>query len=121
MKHHELDVPTSVGNPRLDKFVASSLPELSRARVKALIEEHLVQLNGVPSKPSALVRAGDAIRVTIPDIQPTSHDPEAIPLDVLFEDESIIVLNKAPGLVVHPGAGNQSHTMVNALLHHATD
>lgn len=121
MTQYELDVSDDMANSRLDKFVAARLPDLSRSRIKSLIDEQMVYLNGNASKPSAQVRAGDSVRVTIPELKPPSYEPEEIPLNVLFEDDAVIVLNKPPGLVVHPGAGNMTHTLVNALLHYADD
>lgn len=121
MTEHELQAPPDTAKQRLDKFIAGQLPELSRARVKQLIDNSLVHLNDKVAKPSAEVRPGDRIRVTIPEVAPASYEPEDIPINVLFEDNHVIVLNKTPDMVVHPGAGNPSHTLVNALLHHATD
>ena len=103
---------------RLDVVITRALTELSRSRVQSLIDEGQILLNGVVPKTSAKVRAGDEIQVTIPDPRPVETLAEDIPLNVLFEDADLIVINKPPGLVVHPGAGNQEHTLVNALLHH---
>lgn len=109
------------GGLRLDVAITRRLAELSRSRVQALIDEGQITLNGAAPKTSAKVRAGDEIAVTIPDPRPVETMAEDIPLDVIFEDDDLIVINKPPGLVVHPGAGNQEHTLVNALLHHCQD
>jgi 23S rRNA pseudouridine1911/1915/1917 synthase len=103
---------------RLDQFLRRELPEHSRAFLQKLIEQGDVRVNGKPSKPSHTVRAGDEIGIEIPPPRPLAARPEEIPLDVLFEDSDLIVVNKPAGLVVHPAAGNQEHTLVNALLHH---
>ena len=103
---------------RLDQFLRRELPEHSRAFLQKLIEQGDVRVNGKPSKPSHTVRAGDEIGIEIPPPRPLDARPEEIPLDVLFEDTDLIVVNKPAGLVVHPAAGNQEHTLVNALLHH---
>ncbi len=103
---------------RLDQFLRAELPAHSRAFLQKLIEDGRVQLNGRASKPSHKVRAGDEVTVEIPPPRPLAAQPEAIPLDVLYEDDDVIVVNKPAGMVVHPAAGNYSGTLVNALLHH---
>jgi 23S rRNA pseudouridine1911/1915/1917 synthase len=103
---------------RLDQFLRSELSAHSRAFVQKLIEQGHVLTNGKPGKPSHKVHTGDKISVEVPSPRPMEAAPEAIPLDVLFEDDDLIVVNKSAGLVVHPAAGNAEHTLVNALLHH---
>jgi len=103
---------------RLDQFLHRELSGHSRAFLQKLIEQGNAHVNGRLAKPSYKVRAGDEIRVEIPPPRPAEAQPEDIPLDVLFEDDDLVVLNKPAGLVVHPAAGNQEHTLVNALLHH---
>jgi len=101
---------------RLDRVVAAHFPELSRTRVQELIEEGLVLLNGKPAKDSHKVHANDVIRV-VPQERPALRaEAEAIPLDVLYEDEDVIAINKPAGMNVHAGAGNSHGTLVNALL-----
>ena len=115
----EFQFDLAVAGMRLDQFLAANVPELSRARLQDLIKEGHVTLNGaVPTKPGARLRAGDAIRLEEPPPTPVSTVAEDIALDVLFEDDDLIVINKPAGLVVHPAAGNWSGTLVNALLHH---
>jgi 23S rRNA pseudouridine1911/1915/1917 synthase len=111
-------VSAEVAGLRLDQFLRRELPEHSRAFLQKLIEQGDVRVNGKPSKPSHAVRAGDEVGVEIPPPRPLDARPEQIPLDILFEDSDLIVVNKPAGLVVHPAAGNQEHTLVNALLHH---
>ena len=114
----ELTVPAQPGGERIDRFLAMHLPQFSRSRLQQLIRAGAVTLNGQPPRPREPVRTGDVIRITEPSVQKTDILPEAIPLHVLFEDKDVIVLNKPPGLVVHPGAGHREHTLVNALLNH---
>ncbi len=106
---------------RIDQFLARVLPEFSRARVKQLIDTgHLTYKNGAV-RASHRVVAGDELRLEIPTPVETEMVAQDLPLEVLFEDKEIIVVNKAPGIVVHPGAGHHDGTLVNALLHHVTD
>jgi 23S rRNA pseudouridine1911/1915/1917 synthase len=103
---------------RLDRFLAKQLPEHSRSRLQQLIRTGFVRLNGAATRPRQLVRSGDEIELTEPPVEKSENQPEAIPLEILFEDNDLIVINKPPGLVVHPGAGHRCGTLVNALLHH---
>ena len=103
---------------RLDRHLAAQAPDLSRSRIQDLIATGHVTLNGHPAKASARLRAGDAIVLTEPPPRSVATQPEAIALEVLYEDADLIVLNKPPGMVVHPAAGNWQGTLVNALLHH---
>ena len=111
-------VPENETKVRLDRFLANKLPEYSRSRLQQLIRGGFVRLNGATTRPRHLVRSGDKIELTEPPLEKIDNQPEPIPLEVLFEDEDIIVINKPPGLVVHPGAGHRQHTLVNALLSH---
>jgi 23S rRNA pseudouridine1911/1915/1917 synthase len=114
----ELIVPKEAARLRLDQFLARALPKFSRSRVQQLIRKQFVTCNDSPGRPRDLVRAGDRIAVNEPPPEKIDIEPEAIPLDVLYEDDDLIVINKAAGIVVHPGAGQREHTLVNALLHH---
>jgi 23S rRNA pseudouridine1911/1915/1917 synthase len=108
------------GGLRLDRVLAEALPEISRSRLKALIESGRVQegVGGSLCAPSRRVREGEIYRIDVPAASMDALAPQALPLDVVFEDDAVIVVNKAPGLVVHPGAGNPDRTLVNALLAH---
>ena len=106
---------------RLDKHLTGRLPDLSRARIQDLLRFGHITLNGRSAKASAKVRAGDALSVTIPEVAHVGVIAQDIPLEILFQDKDILVLNKPPGLVVHPAAGNPDGTLVNALLHHCDD
>lgn len=114
----QLIVAKEFARSRLDRFLAAGLPQFSRSRLQHLIRDGFVRLNNQTARPRDLVRTGDTIDVTEPPLQKTDNQPEEIPLDVLFEDFDVIVINKPAGLVVHPGAGHREHTLVNALLHH---
>jgi 23S rRNA pseudouridine1911/1915/1917 synthase len=91
---------------------------MSRGAIQRLIEQGHIRVNGRPTKPTHSPRAGEEIEVEWPEARPAEALPEEIPLDVLFEDETLLVLNKPAGLVVHPAAGHEEHTLVNALLYH---
>jgi len=111
------------GGQRLDIWLHRQLPDRSRAFLQKLVRDGHVQIRNQKSeirnpKPNQAVQPGDAIAVVIPPPEPCEVTPEAIPLDVLYEDADLIVINKPPGLVVHPAAGHRAHTLVNALLHH---
>ena len=103
---------------RLDKYLSTELPELTRARIQSLLKSGDILVNGAIVKPKTPVLAGDIISIHIPDPVSEKSQPEDIPLEVLYEDNDIIVLNKSSGMVVHPAAGNHTGTLVNALLHH---
>ena len=115
-----LTVADPWGGQRLDVFLASQLPDHSRARVQKLIEAGNVSTTSTlkPIKANLLVALGQSFRVTIPPPKPSHLPAQALQLDILFEDEDLLVLNKPAGLVVHPGAGNPDHTLINALLAH---
>jgi 23S rRNA pseudouridine1911/1915/1917 synthase len=106
---------------RLDQVLAEASLELSRSQAKKLIEERIVLLNGKPTKPSIHIKIGDVISGMLPEPKPLSLDAEPLPLNVLYEDPSLIVIDKPAGMVVHPAAGNPSGTLVNALIHHCKD
>jgi len=114
--HIRLAVSTEDAGQRLDRVVAKACPELSRTRVQELIAEGLVLLKGEPAKDAHKVRAGDIIEVVARERPPLRAEAEAIPLDVLYEDDDVIAVNKPAGMMVHAGAGNSHGTLVNALL-----
>lgn len=106
---------------RLDQFLSETSLKLSRSQAKHLIQKHLVSLNQKPAKPSSHIKTGDIVSGRLPEPEPLSLKPEPLPLTVLYEDPSIIVVDKAAGMVVHPAYGNRSGTLVNALLYHCKD
>ncbi|GAB4521878.1 MAG: RluA family pseudouridine synthase [Anaerolineales bacterium] len=107
---------------RLDRFVAESLPELSRSRVQQLIRDGLLRVNGhLPRKAGQMLTPGARVEVSIPPAVPSALLPEDIPLDILFENADVLVVNKPAGMVVHPAAGHDSGTLVHAFLAHAPE
>lgn len=107
---------------RLDVFLQENCPEISRSRVKNLIDEDAVLLNQkTPQKSGVLLKTGDRICINIPENKPLEAKPENIPLDIVFEDEYLAIINKPQGMVVHAGSGNFDKTLVNALLFHIKD
>ncbi len=103
---------------RIDRHLVRALPELSRSRIQQLIRAGFVRLNGATTRPHQVVRTGDQIELTNPTPEKIETRPEAIPLEILFEDDDLVVINKPAGMTVHPAAGHREHTLVNALLHH---
>jgi 23S rRNA pseudouridine1911/1915/1917 synthase len=101
--------------------LASRYPEHSRSVLQRLAKEGQVELNGAPAKPNTRLKAGDEVRVGFPPSAPSSLEPEDLPLEVLFEDADLLVVNKASGMVVHPAAGVHGGTLVNAVLAHCGD
>ena len=106
---------------RLDRFLDECLPELTRSQIKRLIDEGSVTLDGVSSKAGLKLRGGETVCVTLPEPVATSAQAEELPLEILYEDSALIVVNKPAHFVVHPAPGHQSGTLVNALLHHCKD
>ena len=111
-------VEESLPAERLDIFLRSKFPAVSRGAMQRLIEQGHIRVNGKTVKPTHSPHAGEKIEIHFPEPKPATAQPEEIPLDVLFEDKSLLVVNKPAGLVVHPAAGHEEHTLVNALLHH---
>jgi len=104
---------------RLDRALAAAVPTLSRERLKALIRSGAVEARGSALRdPATKVKGDESLRLAVPEPRPAHNEPQDIPLTILFEDEHLLVLDKAAGLVVHPAAGNFDGTLVNALLHH---
>jgi 23S rRNA pseudouridine1911/1915/1917 synthase len=106
---------------RLDVWLARQLPELSRARVQALMAEGAVRLGGRAARPSVRLRGGEEVTVDVPDPVAASVAPEDVPLAILYQDAWLLVVDKPAGMTVHPGAGRPAGTLVNALLHHVRD
>lgn len=112
-----VDVP----GERLDRFVASEVSELSRSRVKRLIEAGQITVNGVPAKPALVLAPGDIVCVAVPARQASTLTPEQAPLEVVYEDAYLLVVNKPAGVVVHPGAGQHQGTLLAAVLAYRPD
>lgn len=105
---------------RLDKFVSTTM-ELSRKRVKDLLDQNQIQVNGKVEKASYSLQIQDQVSITLPPLQEVTIEPEAMNLDILYEDSDLLVINKPKGLVVHPAPGHTSNTLVNGLLYHCKD
>lgn len=117
----KLQVPETEKGSRLDKFLGT-VPEIhSRSRAIQLIEENRIIIEGVKVKPSYLLKGGETIRVILPEAPSAELQPLDLKLEIFFEDEYLLVLNKPPGLVVHPAAGHAQDTLVNALVAHSKE
>lgn len=117
----ELTFPTETESERLDSFISRSVPELTRSAAARLIDSGCATVNGQKQKASLKLKGGDTVTVIVPPPTPAEPQPQEIPLEVLYEDPDVIVINKGAGMVVHPGAGNEDGTLVNALLAHCKD
>jgi 23S rRNA pseudouridine1911/1915/1917 synthase len=117
----EIKINENQSGQRLDIFLTQSYSSLSRSQVKRMIAEGDVLVNNLPSKPAQWLQEGDIIRLTIRPAREASAIPQEIPLNIVYEDAVIIVVNKEAGMVVHPAPGNYDRTLVNALLFHCRD
>lgn len=108
-------------NMRLDKILVSFMPDKSRTYISKLIEEGNCLVNGKIAKASLKLRAGDIIEIDVPEDKPLEVNAEDLPLDIIYEDKDILIINKQQGMVVHPSNGHWEHTLVNAILHHCND
>jgi 23S rRNA pseudouridine1911/1915/1917 synthase len=109
------------GGMRLDQYLALCCPDLSRSQVARLIRGGYAEINSAPARPAQAVRPGDRVTLRLPEPEPSTLRPEAIPLRVVYEDPDILVVDKPPGLPIHPSPGHASRTLVNALLAHCAD
>lgn len=121
MQQFEYDIDPACAKKRLDVFLTEVQADITRSYIKKLIETERVTVNGAPAKAHYKLKEGDHVEVEVPDPEPLEVRPEAIPLDIVYEDASLIVINKPPGMVVHPAPGHSGGTLVNALLHHCDD
>jgi 23S rRNA pseudouridine1911/1915/1917 synthase len=118
-KKYRIEVPSGKKKERIDLFLASQIENATRSRIQKLIEAKLVTVNGKTIKPSYLVQPNDMIEASHPIApRPEETEPEEIPLDIVYEDEFLLVVNKPAGMVAHPAYANYTGTLVNALLHH---
>lgn len=117
----EYIVPSEFTGQRLDRFLVAVLEGQSRSHVQKLIADGHVAVHGRQSRPNLSMRDGDRVTVDVPAITPSTVTGEPLPLEIVYQDADLAVLSKPAGLVVHPGAGHPSGTLVNALLHHLTD
>ena len=121
MSGHQFIVPAEFEGERLDRFLVSVLPDHSRSQIQKLIADGRVTLDRKDARANLALRPGDRVTVSLLPPAPASVGPEALPLEILYEDPDLAVLNKPAGMVVHPSAGHASGTLVNALLHHIDD
>lgn len=115
---HQLSIPETFAGQRLDQAVAKLLPDYSRSQLKTWIEAGVLTVNGQQQKPRYKVAGGEAVHLDTTIAATENWQAQAIPLDIVYEDDDLLVINKPAGLVVHPGAGNPDNTLVNALLNH---
>ena len=118
MQEESFEVQYTQEGERLDKVLSEIYPDFSRSFFQKLIKDKQIQVNGAVQKASYPVHTEDLIRVTIPDAVETTIEPENIPLDILYEDDDVLIVNKPKGMVVHPALGHYSGTLVNALMYH---
>ena len=121
MQKESFEVETEQEGERLDKFLSFIYPDFSRAFFQKLIKNKQVSVNDNVQKASYCVKADDIVTVEIPDAVETTIEPENIPLDILYEDEDLLIVNKPKGMVVHPSAGHYTGTLVNAIMYHCKD
>jgi 23S rRNA pseudouridine1911/1915/1917 synthase len=121
MGERKIEIQVQEGKTRLDKFLAERVPELSRSAVQRLIDARQVTVNGEPSRPSQKVRRGDLVVAFVSTREASEPVAEAIPLDILYEDNALLVVDKPAGMVVHPAPGHPGGTLVNALLAHCPE
>ena len=114
-------VDESCSNQRLDKYLSTYFSELSRSHIAKLIEEENCLVNEKVAKSSYKLKTGDVIEINIPEAKELEIEKEDIPLDIVYEDSDILIINKPQGMVVHPANGHYEHTLVNAILHHCHD
>ena len=116
-----IEIIAAEGGTRIDAWLSANVPDLTRNAAQRLLTEGMVLVNGKPPKKNYKISAGDAVIVTIPDIAEVPLVPQNIPLDIVFEDEDVVVVNKPRGMVVHPAPGHPDGTLVNALMYHCGD
>ena len=121
VQEESFEVQYTQEGERLDKVLSEIYPDFSRSFFQKLIKNKQIQVNGAVQKASYPVHTEDLIRVTIPDAVETTIEPENIPLDILYEDDDVLIVNKPKGMVVHPSAGHYSGTLVNAIMYHCKD
>lgn len=121
MKTEEFEVIGEQEGERLDKYLSVIYPELSRSFFQKIIKDQGILVNDVPGKANYRIKSDDVVRVNFPDAVQTAIEPENIPLDILYEDPDVLIVNKPKGMVVHPSAGHYTGTLVNAVMYHCAD
>ena len=117
----EAQVPFEYANQRFDQIATELFSDFSRSRIQSWIKDGVLLVNGVAAKPKEKLFGGEMITLDVELEEQSDHDAQDIPLDIVYEDEHILVINKAAGVVVHPAAGHQDGTLLNAILHHAPE
>ena len=117
----QIEIIAAESGTRIDAWISEQLPELTRSAAQRLLADGMVTMNGKPLKKNYKVSAGDAITVTIPEVAEVPLVPQNIPIDIVYEDEDVVVVNKPRGMVVHPAPGHPDSTLVNALMYHCGD
>ena len=117
----QIEIIAAESGTRIDAWLTAVLPELTRSAAQRLLADGMVTMKGKPLKKNYKVSAGDAISVTIPEAAEVPLVPQNIPIDIVYEDEDVVVVNKARGMVVHPAPGHPDGTLVNALMYHCGD
>ncbi|MBV9575267.1 MAG: 23S rRNA pseudouridine(1911/1915/1917) synthase RluD [Gammaproteobacteria bacterium] len=120
-KNLNLIIPDTYAHMRLDQALAKLLPDYSRTQIQEWIEMGSILVNGMPMKAKTKLKGGETVSIDVIEKPQPTWEAQAIPLTIVYEDDALLVINKPPGLVVHPGAGNANHTLLNALLYHAAD
>ena len=118
MEARTLTAGPAAAGQRLDRWLAAACDDLSRSALQSLMEEGRVTVDGRPANKKNKLRGGETITLTLPDPQPIEAQPQNIPLEIVYEDAHLLVVNKPKGMVVHPAPGNPDGTLVNALLYH---
>lgn len=121
MKIEEFEVLAEQEGERLDKYLSIIYPDLSRSFFQKLIKDEQILVNEKPQKANYKMKESDLIRICFADAAPTAIEPEDIPLDILYEDDDLLIVNKPKGMVVHPSAGHYSGTLVNAVMYHCSN
>lgn len=121
MKKQCLEVGTLHEDERMDRYLSEAFPEQSRSFFQKLIKDGHIRINGKAQKANYRLKAEDIVEVEIPDAVPVQIEPEEIPLDILYEDEDLLIVNKPKNMVVHPAAGHYTGTLVNAVMYHCKE
>lgn len=121
MKEEQFQITADQNGERLDKYLSNIYPDFSRSFFQKQIKDQMIRINGKSEKSNYKVQTDDIVEITFPDAEETAIEPENIPLDILYEDDDVLVVNKPKGMVVHPSAGHASGTLVNAIMYHCKD
>ena len=121
MEEYNIEASGDWAGKRIDKVLSGYFSDYSRSFIKKLFDDGYIQVNGKASKPSYSVRTGDIFDISVPDPVSIDIEPENIPLDIIYEDDDVILVNKPKGMVVHPAPGHYSGTLVNGLMYHFKD